>query len=221
MILLKKNKKQEWLIVLTLFSHGFCLPCYPHHDPSFLLCQRLLPLKLIYSYNSVLFYSYQTTGGTCSLCLPWGTPAVTILGSLRARAPTLWDAPTSWWTTRLRQEIRQLRVLSKSHEWQNKMSRILLQGSLFRLYYPCQETDKTEKPDWVPSREYFNGLADFMKINRSLSERIFNYLFGDEKLMFVIHRSFFYVVFVNKRSLLRFTHSIFFLMYDTSNLSYN
>ncbi|GLD59577.1 platelet-activating factor acetylhydrolase isoform X1 [Lates japonicus] len=50
------------------------------------------------------------------------------------------------------------------------------QGTFFRLYYPCQETEKAEKPDWVPSREYFNGLADFMKINRTLSERIFSYL---------------------------------------------
>lgn len=54
-----------------------------------------------------------------------------------------------------------------------------LQGSFFRLYYPCQELDKAENPDWVPCREYFNGLADFMKINRTLSERIFNYLFGN------------------------------------------
>ncbi|XP_073348653.1 platelet-activating factor acetylhydrolase isoform X1 [Pagrus major] len=56
------------------------------------------------------------------------------------------------------------------------------QGSFFRLYYPCQETEKAEKPDWVPCREYFNGLADFMKINRTLSERIFNYLFGSFKI---------------------------------------
>lgn len=55
-------------------------------------------------------------------------------------------------------------------------------GSFFRLYYPCQETEKAEKPDWVPSREYFNGLADFMKINRTLSERIFNHLFGSFKI---------------------------------------
>uniref|UniRef100_A0A672ZA75 Platelet-activating factor acetylhydrolase n=1 Tax=Sphaeramia orbicularis TaxID=375764 RepID=A0A672ZA75_9TELE len=55
-------------------------------------------------------------------------------------------------------------------------------GSFFRLYYPCQESEKAEKPDWVPCREYFNGLADFMKINRSLSERIFNYLFGSFKI---------------------------------------
>ncbi|XP_053300920.1 platelet-activating factor acetylhydrolase isoform X2 [Pleuronectes platessa] len=56
------------------------------------------------------------------------------------------------------------------------------QGTFFRLFYPCQETEKAEKPDWVPCKEYFNGLADFMKINRTLSERIFNYLFGSFKV---------------------------------------
>uniref|UniRef100_A0A3Q3XDD9 Platelet-activating factor acetylhydrolase n=1 Tax=Mola mola TaxID=94237 RepID=A0A3Q3XDD9_MOLML len=56
------------------------------------------------------------------------------------------------------------------------------QGSFIRLYYPCQQTDKARKPDWVPCREYFNGLADFMKINRTLSEKIFNYFFGSFKI---------------------------------------
>ncbi|KAM3849323.1 platelet-activating factor acetylhydrolase-like [Diretmus argenteus] len=56
-------------------------------------------------------------------------------------------------------------------------------GSFFRLYYPCQDSEKAEKPDWIPSREYFNGLADFMKINRTLSEKIFNYLFGSFKIL--------------------------------------
>ncbi|XP_041831109.1 platelet-activating factor acetylhydrolase isoform X2 [Melanotaenia boesemani] len=56
------------------------------------------------------------------------------------------------------------------------------QGSFFRLYYPCQETDRSEKPDWVPSKEYYNGLADFMKINRRLSETIFRHLFGSFKI---------------------------------------
>uniref|UniRef100_A0A8C6THU3 Platelet-activating factor acetylhydrolase n=1 Tax=Neogobius melanostomus TaxID=47308 RepID=A0A8C6THU3_9GOBI len=59
---------------------------------------------------------------------------------------------------------------------------IVTLGSFFRLYYPCQESDKAEKPDWVPCREYFNGLADFMKINRAISEKIFNYLFGSYKI---------------------------------------
>lgn len=57
------------------------------------------------------------------------------------------------------------------------------QGTFFRIYYPCQETEKAERPDWVPCKEYFNGLADFMKINRTLSERIFNYLFGNLTLV--------------------------------------
>ncbi|XP_062267152.1 platelet-activating factor acetylhydrolase isoform X1 [Platichthys flesus] len=55
-------------------------------------------------------------------------------------------------------------------------------GTFFRLFYPCQETEKAEKPDWVPCKEYFNGLADFMKVNRTLSEKIFNYLFGSFKV---------------------------------------
>uniref|UniRef100_A0A8C7ZJ76 Platelet-activating factor acetylhydrolase n=1 Tax=Oryzias sinensis TaxID=183150 RepID=A0A8C7ZJ76_9TELE len=57
-----------------------------------------------------------------------------------------------------------------------------VKGSFFRLYYPCQETEKAEKPDWVPCKEYFNGLGDFMKINRRLSEQIFKYLFGSYKI---------------------------------------
>lgn len=56
------------------------------------------------------------------------------------------------------------------------------QGCFFRLYYPCQETEKAEGPSWIPSREYFSGLADFMKLNRTLTVHIFNYLFGSFKI---------------------------------------
>lgn len=49
-----------------------------------------------------LYYLNQLSGGTRSLCLPWGVPAVTTLGFLQERAPILWDAPTSWWTTQPR-----------------------------------------------------------------------------------------------------------------------
>lgn len=84
--------------------------------------------------------------------------------------------------------------LIPAHHISGSISEALLpsrqQGSFFRLYYPCQETEKAEKPDWVPSREYFNGLADFMKINRSLSERIFNYLFGN--CAWLTHQTFQY-----------------------------
>lgn len=72
------------------------------------------------------------------------------------------------------------------------------QGSFIRLYYPCQETDGAEKPDWIPCREYFNGLADFMKINRSLSERIFYYLYGNLYFIAVLDQVCISVWFRNK-----------------------
>lgn len=63
------------------------------------------------------------------------------------------------------------------------------QGSFIRLYYPCQEPEGAEKPDWIPCREYFNGLADYMKINRTLSERIFNYLYGNLYFICVLYQT--------------------------------
>ncbi|KAJ8009402.1 hypothetical protein DPEC_G00088510 [Dallia pectoralis] len=60
-------------------------------------------------------------------------------------------------------------------------------GTFFRLYYPCVEDEKAEKPDWIPRKEYLYGLADFMQFNRSLSEKIFNYLFGSYKIPAVMN----------------------------------
>ncbi|XP_064196368.1 platelet-activating factor acetylhydrolase isoform X1 [Anguilla rostrata] len=57
-----------------------------------------------------------------------------------------------------------------------------VEGSFFRLYYPCVESPGSEMPCWVPNKEYFDGLADFMKMNRSLAEWIFNYMFGSFKI---------------------------------------
>ncbi|XP_077566424.1 platelet-activating factor acetylhydrolase [Stigmatopora nigra] len=57
-----------------------------------------------------------------------------------------------------------------------------VQGSFFRLYYPCQNMTKAEMPNWIPNSEYFNGLADFMKINRTFGKRIFSCLFGSYKI---------------------------------------
>ncbi|KAA0708449.1 Platelet-activating factor acetylhydrolase [Triplophysa tibetana] len=65
-----------------------------------------------------------------------------------------------------------------------------VQGSFFRLYYPCQASVNPQLPDWVPCREYFNGLADFMNMNRTLSEKIFNYLFGSSKIPAAWNASF-------------------------------
>ncbi|XP_060773353.1 platelet-activating factor acetylhydrolase isoform X2 [Neoarius graeffei] len=65
-----------------------------------------------------------------------------------------------------------------------------IQGIFFRLYYPCQAPEGSDEPHWIPCREYFNGLADFMKMSRALSERIFNYLFGSYKIPAAWNASF-------------------------------
>lgn len=65
-----------------------------------------------------------------------------------------------------------------------------VEGTFFRLYYPCNETENPVTPDWIPKQEYFNGLADFMKINRTISDRIFNYLFGSFKIPAALNAPF-------------------------------
>uniref|UniRef100_A0A673VJI0 1-alkyl-2-acetylglycerophosphocholine esterase n=1 Tax=Salmo trutta TaxID=8032 RepID=A0A673VJI0_SALTR len=65
-----------------------------------------------------------------------------------------------------------------------------VEGTFFRLYYPCVASDNAEKPDWIPCKGYFYGLADFMKINRGLSEKIFNYLFGSFKIPAALNGSY-------------------------------
>ncbi|XP_066561619.1 platelet-activating factor acetylhydrolase isoform X2 [Amia ocellicauda] len=53
-----------------------------------------------------------------------------------------------------------------------------VQGTFFRLYYPCETSAGYENPPWIPKKEYLYGLADFLKKNRSLIEKVFNYFYG-------------------------------------------
>lgn len=62
-------------------------------------------------------------GGTRSLRLPWGVPAATTLGFLRGKAPTLWDAPTAWWTTRRRSAKEEIQSLWRS-VWEFRVERV-------------------------------------------------------------------------------------------------
>uniref|UniRef100_A0A8C4S7F3 Platelet-activating factor acetylhydrolase n=1 Tax=Erpetoichthys calabaricus TaxID=27687 RepID=A0A8C4S7F3_ERPCA len=57
-----------------------------------------------------------------------------------------------------------------------------IQGSFLRIYYPCETSVSHEQPAWIPSKEYFSGLADFMKIGRTLGYWSIDYLFGSYKI---------------------------------------
>ncbi|KAM4772271.1 platelet-activating factor acetylhydrolase [Rhinophrynus dorsalis] len=61
------------------------------------------------------------------------------------------------------------------------MSNHTIQGSFFRLYYPCVDSGEYEESLWIPRREYYLGLADTIKLNRTLVDFIFNYYFGSVK----------------------------------------
>ncbi|XP_032039689.1 platelet-activating factor acetylhydrolase isoform X1 [Aythya fuligula] len=52
------------------------------------------------------------------------------------------------------------------------------EGSFLRLYYPsCNATDNEEAP-WIPDKEYYQGLSDFLNVYRVVGERLFQYYVG-------------------------------------------
>ncbi|NXW94865.1 PAFA acetylhydrolase, partial [Alopecoenas beccarii] len=52
-----------------------------------------------------------------------------------------------------------------------------VEGSFLRLYYPCDATDN-EEAAWIPDKEYYQGLSDFLNMYRVVGERLFQYYVG-------------------------------------------
>ncbi|XP_033001472.1 platelet-activating factor acetylhydrolase isoform X3 [Lacerta agilis] len=53
-----------------------------------------------------------------------------------------------------------------------------IQGIFLRLYYPSQIGTSDEETIWIPNREYYYGLSDFLNIYRTFGEFIFTCNFG-------------------------------------------
>ncbi|XP_067401020.1 platelet-activating factor acetylhydrolase isoform X1 [Emydura macquarii macquarii] len=53
-----------------------------------------------------------------------------------------------------------------------------IQGSFFRLYYPSQNGTSSEETQWIPRKEYYGGLSDFLNMYRMLGETFLQYYVG-------------------------------------------
>ncbi|NXN99975.1 PAFA acetylhydrolase, partial [Rhinopomastus cyanomelas] len=52
------------------------------------------------------------------------------------------------------------------------------EGSFLRLYYPACDGAGGEEAPWIPDREYYQGLSDFLNMYRVVGERLFQYYVG-------------------------------------------
>ncbi|KAM3676006.1 platelet-activating factor acetylhydrolase isoform 1-T1 [Ammospiza maritima maritima] len=58
------------------------------------------------------------------------------------------------------------------------MTENAVEGSFLRLYYPAYDATDMEEARWIPDKEYYQGLSDFLNMYRVVGERLFHYYVG-------------------------------------------
>ncbi|XP_050171280.1 platelet-activating factor acetylhydrolase isoform X1 [Myiozetetes cayanensis] len=58
------------------------------------------------------------------------------------------------------------------------MTENAVEGSFLRLYYPACDATDIEEARWIPDKEYYQGLSDFLNMYRIVGERLFHYYVG-------------------------------------------
>ncbi|XP_039551919.1 platelet-activating factor acetylhydrolase isoform X2 [Passer montanus] len=58
------------------------------------------------------------------------------------------------------------------------MTENAVEGSFLRLYYPAHDATDIEEARWIPDKEYYQGLSDFLNLYRVVGERLFHYYVG-------------------------------------------
>ncbi|XP_041282045.1 platelet-activating factor acetylhydrolase isoform X1 [Onychostruthus taczanowskii] len=58
------------------------------------------------------------------------------------------------------------------------MTENAVEGSFLRLYYPAYDATDIEEARWIPDKEYYQGLSDFLNLYRVVGERLFHYYVG-------------------------------------------
>ncbi|XP_054051348.1 platelet-activating factor acetylhydrolase isoform X1 [Rissa tridactyla] len=58
------------------------------------------------------------------------------------------------------------------------MTENAVEGSFLRLYYPSCDATANEEAPWIPDKEYYQGLSDFLNMYRIVGERLFQYYVG-------------------------------------------
>ncbi|XP_014166576.1 platelet-activating factor acetylhydrolase [Geospiza fortis] len=89
-------------------------------------------------------------------------------------------APIEMWSTNSTEKFYRIPEGKGPHSvgCTDLMTENAVEGSFLRLYYPAYDATDIEEARWIPDKEYYQGLSDFLNMYRVVGERLFHYYVG-------------------------------------------